>query len=220
MSKSSLYLKLVGKGGRPIFGESIDKGHAGEVDLSGWNWSIADPAALPKESGTTTKSDPKSSAKAKSTTEAGADVGIKPSLLSFTKRTDRSTVPLIRAMDNAEILESATLVLEEEFQDAVLPFYLKIFLQDVVVMKLSWSVDVGTAGVDWKESWELNYSSIKFSYKVRKDQSGTIDMEFSRPMDDAGVAGKKAPLTAREKQEAEERRRAEDAKYLAKKTGR
>jgi type VI protein secretion system component Hcp len=217
MAKASMFLKFVDKNGDSILGECIDKKHLGEIDLSAWSWTIEDPAALPKRVDTNLVSDAKTTAKSK--VEHQADARIKPSLLSFTKKTDRSTVSLIRAMDTGEILRSATLVLEEQFKDSPLPFYLEISLKDVLVMKLSLSADVGNAGVDWRENWDLNYSNIKFTYKVRKEQSGYVDMEFDRPREDGGGAGKKALLTEREKKEAEEKIKEDIRKSLEKKVG-
>jgi type VI protein secretion system component Hcp len=217
VAKASLYLKIIDKKGHEISGECIDARHLDEIDISGWDWSVEDPAALPKKIITTAGDIQKNKPK----TEDEGDAKIKPSLLRFSKRTDKSTVPLIRAMDNGEILTSATLVLEEEFEDDSLhlPFYLAVILKEVIVTKLSWSVDAGNSGLDWKESWELNYRHIRFSYQVRKKPRGTIDIDFDRPKNADGVASKKSPLTDREKREAEEMRRAEDAKYQAKKTG-
>jgi type VI protein secretion system component Hcp len=221
MAKASLFLTFEDQNGLPILGESINAEHQDWIELSGWNWAIEDQAALPRKVDTTTDTDPKTKGKPK--LEHEADARIKPSLLSFTKKTDRSTVSLIRAMDRGEIMRSATLVLKEEFNPSESasesPFHLQVSLRDVLVMKLSWSVDVGNAGVDWRENWDLNYGNIKFTYKVRKAQGGKIDMEFDRRWDDGGGAGKKSPLTEREKNETIEKLKADIQKSLEKKGG-
>ena len=199
MAKASQFLKLVDKKGLPVLGECIDSDHLDEIDLSGWSWSVSDPAALPKKDADKPgKVDPKVQ-QAQAKAEGQADARIAPAWLHISKRTDRATVRLMSAMDTGEVFPRATLVIEEEFEESPSPFYMEVNLTDAFVVKFDMNIDAGTAGADFKESWELNYRTIKFSYRMRgTGQQGMTDLEFDRPPDAGATISKKPPQTAAE----------------------
>ena len=222
MAKASQFLKLTDKRGQPVLGECIDADHRDEIDLSSWGWSVKDPAALPKVGDSTTEEDPeaktKTTAKSKAKSESDADAKMSPDLLSISKKTDRSTVRLINAMDNGEVFDEALIVIEEEYEGSTSrsPFYMEIKLTEVLVVKLDLNVDAGTASAEFKENWGLNYGNIKFSYRLREGTRGTMDMEFSRPRDSGTTFGKKVKKSAAEIQ-AEKKKDFEDLKKSEKK---
>jgi type VI protein secretion system component Hcp len=219
MARGSQFLRLTDNKRELVKGECIDADHLGEIDLSSWSWSVKDPAALPKVSDSTTEEDsgaktkvPKSKAKS----ESDADAKMSPDLLSISKKTDRSTVRLINAMDNGEVFDEALIVIEEEYEGSTIraPFYMEIRLTDVLVVKLDLNVDAGAAAAEFKENWGLNYGNIKFSYRLREGSRGTMDMEFKRPRESGTSFGKKvkkspAEIEAEKKKDYEERRTAE-----------
>ena len=218
MAKASQFLKLTDKKGQRVKGECIDADHLDEIDLNSWSWSVKDPAALPKVGDSTTDEDPgaKTKAKSKAKSESDADAKMSPDLFSISKRTDRSTVRLISAMDNGEVFDEALIVLEEEYEGSSTrsPFYMEIKLTDVLVVKLDLNVDAGNASAEFKENWGLNYGNIKFSYRLREGTRGTMDMEFTRPRDSGTSFGKKvkksaAELDAEKQKEYDERRKNE-----------
>jgi type VI protein secretion system component Hcp len=199
MAKSSQFLNLIDRRGQPVLGECIDADHKDEIDVNGWNWSVEDPAALPKSENADATDDARTSQLA-SKTDSAADTKITPSVLTITKRTDRSTCRFIQAMDQGEIFPSATLVIEEEFKESPSPFYLSLELTDVLIVKFDLSVDAGNASTDFKESWDLNYKSLIFTYRMRGlGQKGFVALEFEKPRESAASASKKSPLSTSEK---------------------
>jgi hypothetical protein len=110
-------------------------------------------------------------------------------------------------------------VIEEEFEESPSPFYLEINLTNVLVVRFDLSVDAGSHGTEFKETWDLNYSKIKFSYLMRGQQQGTTDMEFDRPLNSGATASKKAPLTAAEEADRKKKEFDDYMKTQAKKTG-
>jgi type VI secretion system Hcp family effector len=204
MAKTSQFLKITDKRGEQVLGECIDGHHFNEIDLSSWGWSMEDPAAEPKRDAAAAKGDPKT--KTPSKDPGDADATIRPSLLSITKRTDRATHRLMQAMDTGEIFREAVLVTQEEYEQAKTPFYMRIELRDVLVVKLEWSLEGGDKGTEMKESWDLNYSHIEFSYNVRQVGGGAIVESFDRPRDSEAAGAKKAPLSAAEKDAKDKKR--------------
>lgn len=49
MAKASQYLKLIDQNGEVIRGECDDGKHPDWIIVSSWDWSVTDPAALPKK---------------------------------------------------------------------------------------------------------------------------------------------------------------------------
>ncbi|MEO8310244.1 MAG: type VI secretion system tube protein Hcp [Caldimonas sp.] len=224
MAKASQFLKLIDKRRQPVLGECIDADHRDEIDLNSWSWSVKDPAALPKIGDSTTEAEPEAKVKGKGkapskATESDADAKMSPDLFSISKRTDRSTVRLINAMDNGEVFDEATIVIEEEYEGSATraPFYMEIKLTDVLVVKLDLNVDAGAASAEFKENWGLNYGNVKFSYRLRDGNRGTMDLEFTRPRDSGTSFGKKVKKSAAEV-EAEEKKKFDELRKTEKKS--
>lgn len=206
MAKASQFLKLIDRRGKPVLGECIDADHVNEIDLNSWSWSVADPAALPKaedaapDDGTETKT--KKKEKEKVNSESDADAKISPALFSISKKTDRSTVRLITAMDTGETFDEAIIVIEEEFEDSRLrlPFFMEIKLTEVLVVKLDLNVEAGSASAEFRENWDLNYNKIAFGYRISSGEGrgAKMPMDFDRPRDSGATAGKKVKKTAAE----------------------
>lgn len=194
-AKSSQFLKIVDRSGKLVEGECIDDEHYNQIDISDWNWNLVDPSAAKDKStagaqpGASGGSAPRGSSKSSPGT---AGDRIVPSRFGFSKRTDKSTVRLLAAMDKGEIFPEVELSIEEEYQEQpdYVPFRMQIFLADAFVTSVTWNVSAADARVDMEERWELNYDRIKISYLYRgKDGKGWIDVEFKGPteQDDKGA---------------------------------
>jgi type VI protein secretion system component Hcp len=212
MAKASQYLKLIDQNGELVRGECNDGKHPDWIMVSSWDWSVTDPAALPKKTVANTATAGASSGGSAAGARGSASSGqgetgdvIMPQVFSFTKQTDRSTTRLMTAMDNGVIFESALLVIEEQFEAAPHPFHLEIRLEDAFLTDFSWSAAASGAGRTFDETWKLNYSKIKFDYDWRGGVAAKIPAEFTRPPDASNTSSKKAPLTEAEKRELAQR---------------
>lgn len=198
MAKASQFLKLVDKNGRMVRGECLDADYLAQIMLTAWNWDVKDPAAERKKAAVPADA---AGAKDKTKTRKESETGdnSKPSYFTISKPTDRSTTRLIKAMDNGEIFPTAVLVIKEEYEEAPLPFRMEIELKEVFLVNFTWSATAAAAGMDFAESWDLNYSSIELKYLWRGSPAGWIQTRFDRPPDADEGASTKAPLTAAEK---------------------
>jgi type VI protein secretion system component Hcp len=219
MAKASQFLNLVDKKGEMVKGECIDAKHLNEIMVTAWNWHAEDPAAVQKKK-KDAKSDPEAS-KVKTKVGSQGETGdaIKPSPFGISKPTDRSTVRLMRAMDSGEIFPTATLVIEEEYKDSPRPFRMEILLTDVFFIDLKWSASAGSAGMDFDESWDLNYRRIELKYLWWGEGRGWIPALFERRPDSAHDASKKSPLSPAEQKAAVDKRIADAVAAQSKKTG-
>lgn len=213
-AKSSQFLKFADRSGKVLLveGECIDDEHYNEIDISDWDWSVSDPSAAKKEAATdaSSKGTPAKSVAKAAPGQKGDKIS--PSRFRFSKRTDKSTVRLLSAMDKGEVFPVVELSIEEEYQkqDDYVPFQMKITLSDAFVVDVDWRVTAADARVDMEEDWELNYREIRFDYLYRgKDGKGWIPAVFKRPpeSDESGMA--KSPPSASEKK-AENDRMMED----------
>jgi len=222
MAKASLYLKLMDSNDNLVQGECFDAKHLDQINLTGWNWEVADPAAEKK-------SPDADAPKVKTAASGETGDNIKPGQFGIAKQTDRSTVRLISAIDNGEVFPIATLFIEEEYEAATEPFKLEIVMTDVFFVGMDWSATAGSAGMEFDESWRMNYSNIKFSYQLRGNRAigqefrgrraGWIDAAFDRPPEAADGASKKSPLSAAEKKDQDEQRIKEAVNERLKKMG-
>jgi type VI protein secretion system component Hcp len=204
MAKASQYLKIVDQNGNLVEGECLADRHEKEIDLTGWNWELEDPAA-PKM-GSTDDAQPDGKSKAKPKIESERDTKPKPSKFNFSKNTDRSTTRLLNALDRGEIFPKAILTIEEKFEASPLPFYMEVEFRDVFVLDFGWRANAERAGISFDEDWVLNYSEIRFKYLWRGKPPGWFDARFDRKADATDEPAKKAPLTKAE----------EDANFQAK----
>jgi type VI protein secretion system component Hcp len=228
MAKASLYLKLVDRNDKLVRGECYDDKHLDQIQLTGWNWAVQDPAVVPKDDAKAAGAET-AKAKAKAGTQGDTGDNIKPGHFGISKQTDRSTVRLISAVDNGEVFPTATFFLEEEYEASTEPFKLEIVLTDVFFVDVDWTATAGSAGMEFNETWNLNYKNIKFSYQLRGSRSlgqefrgrraGWIDVDFDRPPDAAEGASAKSPLSAAENKEAFDKRVNDAVSARLKKTG-
>jgi type VI protein secretion system component Hcp len=216
VAKASQYLKLVDKNGNLVKGECYDAQHMNEISLTAWNWAVNDPAVVPKDS-EQGASKPAKGGKGKGEGETGD--AIMPGRLGISKQTDRSTVRMLSALDNGEIFPTATLVIQEEYEESPQPFMMEVVLSDVFLVDFKWNANAGDAGMEFDESWELNYRNIKFSYLWRGKPAAWLDVEFDRPPDDSEGASKKSPLSAAEKKSQEDKRIEDIVNARLKKSG-
>jgi type VI protein secretion system component Hcp len=203
MAKATQFLRFEGDdGGLAVEGECFDEKHRNEIDITGWNWAVADPKATPKSNA--------GEGAAKTKGEAPSDGKPKPKLLHFSKFTDRATTPLLQAMHGGNVFSRVLLTIEERFLDQdqdseadAQRFYMEVELNDAVVVHFSLNVQAEGAGVSMTEEWDLSYSGIKFSYR-RRGHNGWIDQPFPwKPEEFQGV-NQKSPLTAAEKQDKDD----------------
>lgn len=211
MGKSTQFLRFGDEGQEPLIrGESFDVHHRREIDLVSWHWGVKDPTVptSTKAKGTDAKKgDTKGNAN-----QASAR-GPQPDTLSFTKFTDRATAQLLQAMDGGRVFPKVVLIIEERFPGTDPTFHLKIWLKDAFLVGCNWSAQAEGAGTTFSEEWTLNYSEVHFEFdahyeeKVGKEvkvRNKTISQLFTRPPEASGEAGQKSPLTAGEKQDAQQ----------------
>lgn len=218
MAKASQYLKLVDKNGNMVEGECYDSEHRNEISLTGWHWGVKYPAAVPSKDAGGSPSDGARSGRGgasrgrggRRSGEGDADDVVEPELFTLDKQTDKSTVRLIKALDDGEIFPKATLVILEEYEAAPLPFWMEVVLTDVFIVKMDWSGTAANAGLEFEENWHLNYSTIEFKYLWRGSPPAWLDVDFERkPEADAEVTARVPPTKAEQK--AAEKRRLDDA---------
>lgn len=205
-AKSSQFLKITDQSGKLVEGECIDDEHYNQIDVTDWNWNLVDPSAAKDKSTARARTGASGGATARSaSSDSSGTAGdrITPSRFGFSKRTDKSTVRLLAAMDKGEIFPEVELAIEEEYQEQpdYVPFRMNIVLTDAFVTSVDWSVTAAEARVDMEEKWELNYDRIKISYLYRgKDGKGWIDVAFTGPTEqDAGGIAKSPPSSAETK---------------------
>lgn len=216
MGKASQFLKLVDKNGNMVEGECFNHEHLKQIDLSGWNWDVSDPQVQKSAGKSKTDEASKAKPKPKSGGES-TDTKPKPSKFSFTKKTDKSSMRMLTAMDRGEVFPTAVLVLKEEYQgaEAAQPFYLEIEMKEVFIVSFGWQANAEGAGMTFEESWEFNYTDIHFRYLWRGGNAGWIQQVFNRPPDSADGTSTKTPPTKAEKAAEEQER----FKAFAKKSG-
>jgi len=223
MAKATQFLRFEDDDGDlAVQGECFDEKHRDEIDITGWNWAVADPKAQPKPKDNTGDSPGKTKAKG----EAPSDGNPKPKPLHFSKFTDRATTRLLQAMHAGEVFPRVLLTIEERFlqQDEDTEadaerFYMEVELHDAVVVHFSCSVQAEGAGVSMTEEWDLSYSGIDFSYRLRSKPStqgtpgttrqGSILQLFPWKADDSSGVNQKSPLTAAERQDQHDAEMAE-----------
>ena len=137
------FLKLDG-----VKGESVIKGHAGEIDVLAWSWGLS-------QSGTTHMG-----------TGGGAGkVSVQD--LSFTHSVDSSTPNLMQACCNGKHFKEALLTVRKAGEVPV--EYLKVTMKDLIVTSVSTG---GSGGEDrLTENVTLNFAEVKVQY-TPQDEKG------------------------------------------------
>lgn len=148
------FLKIEG-----IKGESISKGHEGEIDILSWSWGMS-------QSGTTHIG-----------TGGGAGkVNVQD--ISFTHWVDCSTPNLVKACCSGKHFGSAKLVIRKAGENPL--EYVIIDMTDVLIT----SVGTGGSGGEERltETVTLNFAKFKYSYqpqdKTGAAKGGAIETEY------------------------------------------
>lgn len=169
MAVAAHYLKILDQGGHLVEGESEGHGHIQEIDVTGWNWDVSDQTPKDEAGTAKDKAGRGTAAGSAGASAGGAEVGIEPSLFTFTKTVDRSTTRLMRAMDRGEVLKKATFTLLEELLTVHdvrrSAFRLNVVLENVIVVSYELGGRSSDFRVDLDETWGFNYSKISFDYE-------------------------------------------------------
>jgi type VI protein secretion system component Hcp len=203
MAKTNIFLRITDRNGGFVLGESYDLEYLAAIDLTSWGWSVNDPAV--ENTGNASNPDnPAAASNGRSRNRNEVDSGggeskkPKPSSLTITKFTDRSTTRLLGAMDRGEVFPLAVLSIKERFEDSPLPFEMQIVLTDVFVMDFKWNISAESAGMTMKEDWELNYGKIAFAYHWRGGIAGWLESDFEKPADSNPEPSRRVPTTKAE----------------------
>ena len=133
-------------------GESVDKTHAGEIDVLAWSWGMSNSGSAHVGGG------------------AGAGkVNVQD--LSFTKYIDKSSPDLMLACCNGKHYDSALLTVRKAGEKPL--EYLKITMTELMVTSVSTG---GSGGEDrLTENVTLNFASVKVDYVEQTPKGGTGD---------------------------------------------
>ena len=138
----AMFLKVEG-----IDGESKNKDHVGEIDITSWTAGMT-------QSGTTHK--------------GGGSGGGKVNFqdISFTKEVDKATAPLMQACATGKHIPEIVLVTRKSGGEAL--DYLKIEMKECIISSHQMG---GAAGSDdmVSESVTINFGIINFTYKEQDD---------------------------------------------------
>lgn len=143
-----------------VKGESVVKGHEGEIDVLSWNWGMT-------QSGTTHVG------------TGGGSGKVNVQDMSFTHRVDASTPTILQACLIGKHFGSALLVLRKAGETPL--DYVKIEFTDVLVT----SVQTGGSGGEESLTEEviLNFAKIKYAYqpqdKTGAAKGGAIEVEYN-----------------------------------------
>ena len=177
MAASGSYLEIVDSQNALVAGESEGRDYEGHIDISGWDWGVTDNSS---KAGGSDDSVSKGRAGTSKASGVSGEVGVLPSLMTFTKPVDSSTTRLMNAMYTGEKLKEATFTVREELvgvrdhsPDA---FRLHVRLENVTVVSYRLTGRAAEHRVDLDETWGLDYEKIEFLYETERMRS-----EFDRP---------------------------------------
>jgi type VI protein secretion system component Hcp len=166
MAVAAHYLEIIDRENLPVAGESEGHDHEDEIDITGWGWDVTDQSSKAAASGA------KGSAGSSKTAGSQPEVGVEPSIFTFSKSVDSSTTRLMRAMHRGEVLKMATFTLLEELvgveHERRGAFRLHVVLEDVIVVSYQLRGRSTEFRVDLEEDWELNYTKITFIYETEQ----------------------------------------------------
>ncbi len=186
------YLKLEGEG-FSIDGESEGHDHEGEIDVKSWDWDVSDKSAAMSGAPKNQTNGGGATGQTKASAGGTEEVGIDPSLFTFTKPVDSATTALMKAMNGGQVLTRATFELVEDMVDVENPFQLLVVLEKVTVVSYRLGGRAAEHRVDLDETWGLNYTTISFDYK----SAGGLSASFKRnPGSTKQGAGKSGPDVA------------------------
>jgi type VI secretion system secreted protein Hcp len=133
-------------------GESVDKKHAGKIDVLAWSWGMSNSGTAHMGSG------------------AGAGkVNVQD--ISLTKWIDKSSPDLLLACCNGKHFDDATLIVRKSGETPL--EYLTLTMTDVLITAVSTG---GSGGEDrLTENVTLNFAKIKVDYVEQTEKGGPGD---------------------------------------------
>lgn len=151
---ANIHLKLVGKSGTEINGESEHVDFAGQIEIEDWKWNLGTEQTNGKP---------------------------EPSKFSFKKRMCRASTIMLKAMAAGEPL-TATVVIQDTFKGkrARPTFELKLIMTKVLIVNYSLDMDIGDKGGHVDEDWDFDYDKIRIDYRSIL-HGGTMTVEYVRP---------------------------------------
>lgn len=184
---AKLFMKVETNTGTLIEGESTVAGFQKQIELEDWSWS------LKRE-----RSEGKLSKPGEARKPAIEGLGsIVPEPLRLSKQTDKSTTALLNALTSGQLLR-VWITLTEAAQtqsNLSVAFDLVVSLTNVRVLSYSLDGETDDDSGEAKESWVLNYETIRFRYKA-PDKAGQMTVELTRkPGDSTDVAERKGDLS-------------------------
>jgi type VI secretion system secreted protein Hcp len=142
-----MFMKIAG-----LKGESVDKTHAGEIDVLAWSWGVSNSGSAHVGGG------------------AGAGKANVQDL-SLTKYIDKSSPDLMLSCCNGKHHDDATLIVRKAGEKPL--EYLKITMTEVLITSVSTG---GSGGEDrLTENVTLNFASVKVDYVEQTKGGGTGD---------------------------------------------
>lgn len=199
MAVSAQFLELYDQGMAIVAGEAHGYGYDGKIEIDSWNWGVANLEITQEGRGT------------------GQGSRIEPSIFSFSKAPDKSTVRMIQAMHQGEIFRKACFSMLEHLEgmegastQAGGEFNLQIELTDVVVTGYELSVRSGDADVELEESWEISYRTIDFLYDYGEMQTQLI----RAPGSSSGATGSPVDELAKKAKDLDPKQRQDLIKRL------
>lgn len=139
-----MFLRIKG-----VEGESVDKVHAKEIDISSWSWGMS-------QSGTT------------HVARGGGAGKVSVQDVTITKLVDKSTPNLIKACCNGKHFDEAVITVRKAGEKPL--EYIILTMKDVLVTNVS---EGGSGGEDrLSESITLNFAEFSYVYVPQKRDGG------------------------------------------------
>ncbi|HEX5485213.1 type VI secretion system tube protein Hcp [Limnobacter sp.] len=139
-----MFLRIKG-----VEGESVDKVHAKEIDISSWSWGMS-------QSGTT------------HVARGGGAGKVSVQDVTITKLVDKATPNLIKACCNGKHFEEAVITVRKAGEKPL--EYIILTMKDVLVTNVS---EGGSGGEDrLSESITLNFAEFSYVYVPQKRDGG------------------------------------------------
>lgn len=139
-----MFLRIKG-----VEGESVDKVHAKEIDISSWSWGMS-------QSGTT------------HVARGGGAGKVSVQDVTITKLVDKATPNLIKACCNGKHFEEAVITVRKAGENPL--EYIILTMKDVLVTNVS---EGGSGGEDrLSESITLNFAEFSYVYVPQKRDGG------------------------------------------------
>ena len=174
MPRASFFLRITDSQGEPIKGEAEEHDFEGAIEVTSWDWGVADKIAKDRmKTGDAASSETGVSGESRNAREGetGKETYL-PTPLRFSKPTDRSTTRLLYAMINEEKLLSAVFTLRQQWRAGVgdgtetnEEFLLHLLLNDVRITGYDFNARSSSLDVELDEDWVFSYRTIQFDYR-------------------------------------------------------